>query len=107
MGAGLGLQDTIKVEAFFPRPASAECPAPREGAASLLAGASVGRESALPQLRRAPVGRVRSDGRVMTGIFRLEPWVTVPDPVAGQKLELDPCGQMGGGQGQPFPVTGL
>lgn len=37
-------------------------------------------------------------------ICLLEPWVPVPAPSAGQTLELDPCGQMGGRQDQPFPV---
>ena len=53
------------------------------------------------------MGRIGSDQSFMTGICRLEAWVTVPDPTSGQKLELDPSGQMGDGQGQPFPVTGL
>lgn len=43
--------------------------------------------------------RIGSDQNFMAGICWLESWVTVPAPTADQKLELDPCGQMGGGQG--------
>jgi hypothetical protein len=37
----------------------------------------------------------------MTGICLLESWVTVPDPTTAQKLELDPCSQMGGSMASP------
>ena len=36
------------------------------------------------------VGGMGSDQSSTTGICLLEPWVTMPYPPAGQKLELDP-----------------
>lgn len=47
---------------------------------------------------------ISSDQSCMTMICLLKPWVPVPAPAPGQKLELDPCSQKGGRQGQPFPV---
>lgn len=74
--------------------------------APLSASGSGGR-SPLLQFRRAPRGSQGMrpefyDWDLPAGTLRHCARLT-----AGQKLELDPHGQMGGGQGQPFPVTSL
>lgn len=75
--------------------------------ACLSASGSAGGRSALLQFRRVPRGLQRIRPEFYDWDLPAGALGHCARPTAGQKLESDPRGQMGGGQGQPFPVTGL